>query len=342
MESAICRNPQARPFISAFFCISFEIVSGLVMFSMFVGAVSLSMTSSIDEINEKQTQMRREKRLKEEKKRLKDRLSGKVKDVSNIIAPEEFERQRKLAEVLSEVWDGADPNSKTKKKGGLLSGDERMEGVNPLGKAYLITVADPVRAFTRSSLFTTVLLSVIIVACILVGFQTDPRIKDDPDVLPILHGIDRAATGVFVVECVLKIVAEGLKPWAYFQEAENVFDFFIVVGSLAFDSGLFILLRLVRLFRVLKLVKSVPELKMHVTALIKGVQSIGYIGTIMFIFFYVFGIVAWMMFKDNDPWHFSNVLHAMLTLFRCATFEDWTDVMCKFLCPQIHTFQATA
>lgn len=66
---------------------------------------------------------------------------------------------------------------------------------------------------------------------------------------------------------------------------------------------------------------------MHVTALIKGVQSIGYIGTIMMIFFYVFGMVAWMMFKDNDPWHFSNILHSMLTLFRCATFEDWTDVM---------------
>jgi len=184
-----------------------------------------------------------------------------------------------------------------------------------------------VRAFTRSGLFTTVLLSVIIVACILVGFQTDPRIKDDPDVLPILHGLDRGATGVFVVECVLKIVAEGLKPWKYFMVGENIFDFFIVVGSFAFDSGLFILLRLVRLFRVLKLVKSVPELKMHVTALIKGVQSIGYIGTIMFIFFYVFGIIAWMLFKDNDPWHFANVGHAMLTLFRCATFEDWTDVM---------------
>ena len=329
MESALCKTPKAQPGVSALFCISFEVISGLVMFSMFVGAVSLSMTSSIDEINEKQTAIRREKRMKEEKKRLKDRLSGKVKDVSDIIAPEEFERQRKLAEVLTEVWDGNAEGGKKKKKGGfkLLAGDERMDGINPLGKAYLITVADPVRAFTRSGLFTTVLLSVIIVACILVGFQTDPRIRDDPDVLPILHGLDRGATGVFVVECVLKIVAEGLKPWKYFMVGENIFDFFIVVGSFAFDSGLFILLRLVRLFRVLKLVKSVPELKMHVTALIKGVQSIGYIGTIMFIFFYVFGIIAWMLFKDNDPWHFANVGHAMLTLFRCATFEDWTDVM---------------
>ena len=205
--------------------------------------------------------------------------------------------------------------------------DDRLAHLPAALRCYLMSVADPVRKLTLSAPFNNVLLLVIIVACILVGFQTDPRVKDDPDVLPILHRIDRGATGVFCLECVLKIVAEGLRPWAYFLHPENVFDFFIVVGSFAFDSGLFILLRLVRLFRVLKLVKSIPELRMHVTALMKGVESIRYIGTIMFIFFYVFGIVAWMMFKDNDPWHFSNVLHAMLTLFRCATFEDWTDVM---------------
>jgi hypothetical protein len=114
---------------------------------------------------------------------------------------------------------------------------------------------------------------------------------------------------------------------ALLKSLENNFDFFIVVGSFAFDSGLFILLRLVRLFRVLKLIKSVPELRMHVQALWQGVQSIGYIGTIMCLFFYVFGMLAWLMFSDNDPWHFKDIGWAMLTLLRCATFEDWTDVM---------------
>jgi hypothetical protein len=44
--------------------------------------------------------------------------------------------------------------------------------------------------------------------------------------------------------------------------------------------------------------------------------------------FYVFAIVAMIMFRDNDPWHFGSLHVAMLTLFRISTLEDWTDVMC--------------
>jgi len=33
------------------------------------------------------------------------------------------------------------------------------------------------------------------------------------------------------------------------------------------------------------------------------------------------------LFKKNDPWHFGTLAKAMLTLFRCSTLEDWTDVM---------------
>eukprot|EP01050_Picozoa_sp_SAG11_P020185 SAG11_NODE_3359_length_2501_cov_1.511657_4_plen_90_part_01 len=32
-------------------------------------------------------------------------------------------------------------------------------------------------------------------------------------------------------------------------------------------------------------------------------------------------------FRDNDPFHFGNLGLAMLTLFRCSTGDDWTDIM---------------
>ena len=32
-------------------------------------------------------------------------------------------------------------------------------------------------------------------------------------------------------------------------------------------------------------------------------------------------------FRENDPVHFGNLAVTMLTLFRCATLEDWSDVM---------------
>ena len=33
-----------------------------------------------------------------------------------------------------------------------------------------------------------------------------------------------------------------------------------------------------------------------------------------------------IFFKDNDPFHFGNLGLALLTLFRAATLEDWTDI----------------
>lgn len=33
------------------------------------------------------------------------------------------------------------------------------------------------------------------------------------------------------------------------------------------------------------------------------------------------------MFHRNDPWHFGNLGVGMLSLWRIATLEDWTDIM---------------
>merc|ERR1712146_563925 len=52
-----------------------------------------------------------------------------------------------------------------------------------------------------------------------------------------------------------------------------------------------------------------------------------YIGMLMLIIFYLYGILGIKLFRDNDPWHFETIPTALLTLFRCASLEDWTDVM---------------
>ena len=66
---------------------------------------------------------------------------------------------------------------------------------------------------------------------------------------------------------------------------------------------------------------------MIVNALLMGLTSIGFIGIILVLVFYMFAILGMILFKDNDPWHFGTLQSAMLTLFRCSTLEDWTDVM---------------
>jgi voltage-gated sodium channel len=64
------------------------------------------------------------------------------------------------------------------------------------------------------------------------------------------------------------------------------------VAVLAGGGGFVPMLRLLRLFRVLKLLKTVPQLMIIVNALINGFRSIGFIGVILFLFFYIFGIIG--------------------------------------------------
>jgi len=78
---------------------------------------------------------------------------------------------------------------------------------------------------------------------------------------------------------------------------------------------------------VLKLFNNIKELQIILSGLAKGMSSVSYIGLLLFLLFYVFGIVALMFFRPNDPAHFPDLHGTMVTLFRCATMEDWTDVM---------------
>jgi len=140
---------------------------------------------------------------------------------------------------------------------------------------------------------------------------------------------------VFIVEIIVKVVAEYDRPLRYFyhhgaSDKWNVFDFVVVAGSLmpmGDATSIVTMLRLLRLLRVLKLVKAFPQLQVIVEALVNGVNSVGYIGIIMFMFFYVFGILGMILFQNNDPWHFGTLGYTLVTLFRMATLEDWTDVM---------------
>ena len=139
---------------------------------------------------------------------------------------------------------------------------------------------------------------------------------------------------IFCVEILVKVIGKFDRPWYYFHVPKkgldrwNCFDFVVVAGSFLPGSGsLLTILRLLRLLRVLKLLKAFPALQVLVMALISGLGSIAYIGVILVLVFYIFGILAMILYSRNDPWHFGTVHVSMLSLFRAATLEDWTDIM---------------
>ncbi len=53
----------------------------------------------------------------------------------------------------------------------------------------------------------------------------------------------------------------------------------------------------------------------------------GYVALLMFIIFYLYAVIGNLLFADINPTLWGDLGISLLTLFRVATFEDWTDVM---------------
>ena len=166
----------------------------------------------------------------------------------------------------------------------------------------------------------------IIIAGILVGMATYTEFAERNE--SILELLNMVVLIIFIIEVVVKIIAEIPKPWLYFKDAWNVFDFIIVAAAfLPFGGSSIAILRLLRLLRVLKLIKALPKLQMLVGALLKSIPSMGYVSILLLLLFYIYAVARVFFFGENDPIHFADLQTSMLSLFRVVTLEDWTDIM---------------
>lgn len=166
----------------------------------------------------------------------------------------------------------------------------------------------------------------ILVAAVLVGIETYPSMMaryEGP-----IHSLNDIILWIFVVEASLKMAQHGRHFYRYFTDPWNVFDFLIVVVCfLPVNASYAAVLRLARIMRTLRLMTALPQLQLLVGALIKSIPSMGYVGILLFMNFYVYAVMGVFMFRDNDPVHFKDLPTSLLTLFRVVTLEDWTDVM---------------
>ncbi len=174
--------------------------------------------------------------------------------------------------------------------------------------------------------FELTVITIIVVSALLIGARTYEE-ETNPFEEWIL-ALDMAVTVFFLVEILIRMAAER-RLRDFFRKGWNVFDFLIVTASLIplDDSEMVLLARLLRVFRVLRLVSMIPELRMLIGALFKSIPRMGYVALLMFIIFYIYGAIGSFLFADIDDFLWGNIATSMLTLFRIATFEDWTDVM---------------
>jgi hypothetical protein len=160
-------------------------------------------------------------------------------------------------------------------------------------------------------------------------------------------------TGIFILECIIKLLGYGFRP--YFHSSWNKFDFFVVIASLVdlavanvegFDASflksfqIIRVLRVLRITRALRLIKSLKGLEQLIQTLSWSLSALANVLLLMLIFFCIFAILGCyfydsIIYKDykdnfiyiNDYFNLDNFYYSFLLVFRCATGENWNNIM---------------
>jgi voltage-gated sodium channel len=173
-----------------------------------------------------------------------------------------------------------------------------------------------------SPAFATFVLGVIVANAVVLGLQTYDDIVDEyGDLLDLLNDVFLA---FFVAELGLRIGSYGRRPKNFFREPWNVFDFVIIAA--AFVPGLrsnSTLLRLARLLRVVRVVRLLPELRVLTLAIVRSLPPLFSMGVLTTVILFIYGMVGWLLFGDEDPERWGDIGEAMLTLFVMLTLENF-------------------
>ncbi|XP_071948425.1 voltage-dependent calcium channel type A subunit alpha-1-like isoform X5 [Antedon mediterranea] len=167
---------------------------------------------------------------------------------------------------------------------------------------------------------------------------------DQPDQLDdILKYFNVFFTTMFTVECILKLVAYGVRN--YFRDAWNIFDFICVVGSITdilvseYGEG-FINLSVLRLFRAARLIKLLRQgssIRILLWTFVQSFKALPWVCLLIGMLFFIYAIIGMQIFGDikysdtsssiNTHNNFHNFFMSLLLLFRCATGESWQLIM---------------
>jgi voltage-gated sodium channel len=196
------------------------------------------------------------------------------------------------------------------------------------GGDQLETIATKCGRIADSTRFQAFIFAVIVANAVALGLETYDGI--DRDLGGALETANDVFLGIFVVEMTIRIAAFGRRPWDFFREGWNVFDFVTVFA--AFLPGIrqnATLLRLARLLRVVRVVSVLPDLRVLVAGMARALPPIGSLAVLALLLIFVYGMVGWELFGDELPKEWGNVGEAMLTLFTVLTLEGWNDVLAQ-------------
>ena len=168
----------------------------------------------------------------------------------------------------------------------------------------------------------------------------------DPALHLLLDAGNDLCTAIFTLEAILKLAALGCGN--YLAEGWNIFDLVVVLvalSELAFKAifgtdvkgSLLRIARLTRALRVLRtvrVVRSSRSMRSLLTTLLYSIVPLANILGVFVIITFIYAVLGMELFGGvkfgeylNEEANFCSFPTAMLTMFRCATGEDWNKIM---------------
>ena len=175
------------------------------------------------------------------------------------------------------------------------------------------------RTFIERDTVRNVILGIIIFNAITLGLSTSDWVTAHFG--RALKILDNIVLAIFVAELAVKFYAYRL---SFFRSSWNVFDLLVVaVGLLPQSDGL-TALRGLRVIRAMRLLSVVPQMRSVVQALLDALPGMGAVIIMISIVFYVFGVMATIMYGDAfDEW-FGTLGRSLYSLFQIMTLESWS------------------
>ena len=175
------------------------------------------------------------------------------------------------------------------------------------------------RVMVESDRFKNAIMAVIIINALTLGLSTSDRVV--AAVGPLLVLVDIVALTIFVIELLIKFFVYRL---SFFNSAWNIFDLIVVGIGLMPSGGGLSALRGLRVIRTLRLLSVVPQMRAVVQALLDALPGMGAVIIMLSIVYYVFGVMATLLFGDTfDEW-FGTLGRSIYSLFQIMTLESWS------------------
>ena len=176
-----------------------------------------------------------------------------------------------------------------------------------------------------SSQFELVIAFIILVNAISLALLTMPDI--DPEVRKTLGELDTFALYIYLVELIMRLVSYGKKPWEFFKQGWNVFDFTIVVLSFGVFTGETIILRLLRIFRLIRIFRFLPEVRVLTSSVVKSLPPLMSVGVLIFLALFIYGMAGVYLFGEELPDSWGNITLALTSLFILLTLENFPNYL---------------